>query len=106
LEGKKEVRRDTLVVQSIKGLFAIRQGPWKLIFGQGSGGWAKGTDSKPQQLYRVDEDPTEENNLFGDYPEREQQLTKLMEQIVANGRSTPGPLQKNDVQVDWKKFSR
>lgn len=104
LEGKKEATRTTAVNQSIHGLFAIRQGPWKLILGQGSGGWEKSTDEKLQQLYRVDEDPREEHNLFGEHPELEIQLTELMEQIVANGRSTPGPAQQNDVSVDWKRF--
>lgn len=104
LEGKKEGTRTTAVNQSIQGLFAIRQGPWKLILGQGSGGWAKGSDEKPQQLYRVDQDPAEERNLFGEHPELEKQLTELMEQVVANGRSTPGPTQQNDVEVDWKRF--
>jgi arylsulfatase A-like enzyme len=104
LRGGKEPTRNLAVNQSIKGLFAIRQGPWKLIFGQGSGGWAKGSDDKPQQLYRLDEDPTEEHNLFGQHQQLEEQLTEQMARIVAAGRSTPGPSQQNDMPVDWRRF--
>lgn len=28
----------------------------------------------------------------------------LMEKLVSEGRSTPGPAQKNDVRVNWKRF--
>ena len=42
----------------------------------------KAAIEKPQQLYQVDEDPTEEHNLFGEHPELEKQLTQLMEKIV------------------------
>ena len=104
LLGSKPATRVSAVNQSIHGLFAVRQGPWKLILGPGSGGWAKGSDEKPQQLYHVDDDPTEERNLFGKHPELEKQLAQLMEKIVTDGRSTPGPVQQNDVPVDWRKF--
>ena len=67
-------------------------------------GWEKGADEKPQQLYRVDEDPREEHNVFGEHPKLEKELTELIKQTVANGRSTPGPAQQNDVPVDWTKF--
>jgi arylsulfatase A-like enzyme len=104
LSGSKQAVRTTAVNQSFYGLFAIRQGPWKLVFGRGSGGWDKHSGEKPQQLYRVDEDPAEAHNLYGEYPEVERQLTDIMEEIVTNGRSTPGPPQQNDVPVKWKRF--
>jgi hypothetical protein len=42
--------------------------------------------------------------LYGEHPEIEQRLTDVMEQIVTNGRSTPGAPQQNDVPVNWKRF--
>jgi arylsulfatase A-like enzyme len=92
------------VNQSSEGLPAIRKGPWKLIFGAGSGGWSKGRDAHPVQLYNLAEDLGESRNLCEQWPEIVAELTSLTEKIVTDGRSTPGPPQQNDVPVDWKRF--
>jgi len=85
-------------------LLAVRQDNWKLIFGPGSGGWGKGRDEHPAQLYNLEEDLAETTNRYAEHPEMVAELTALMEQLVDAGRSTPGAEQANDVTVNWKRF--
>jgi hypothetical protein len=45
----------------------------------------------------------EQANVHDREPATVQQLTKLLEKYIADGRSTPGAPQKNDAAVDmWK----
>jgi len=104
LTGDDRPVRQTAVSQSSSGLPALREGPWKLIFGPGSGGWSKGGDDQPAQLYNLDDDLGETRNRFADEPARVARLVKLMEQLVESGRSTPGTRQSNDRPVAWRKF--
>lgn len=104
LRGGDQPVRDGAVNQSSGGLPAVRSGPWKLVFGPGSGGWSKGGDTPPIQLYNLAEDLAESKNLCADKPEIVAELTALMDRIVAAGRSTPGAAQPNDVRVNWKRF--
>lgn len=90
---------EALVHQSSSGIFAIRSGSWKLIFGPGSGP-ADGT--KPH-LYDLSADLNESKNVAADQPDHVRRLTRLMEKLVADGRSTPGEKQKNDVRVEIEK---
>jgi hypothetical protein len=39
-------------------------------------------------------------------PGRVKELAALMEKYATDGRSTPGPQQKNDVNITWDKRSR
>ena len=69
---------------------------------------AKGAQGKAAefQLYNMQEDIAERNNLANEYPEKVETLLALLKQQVADGRSTPGELQQNDAEVDlWKKDS-
>ena len=104
--------RDATVHHSIDGSFAIRQGPWKLAFCPGSGGWSAPNDQAafkqglPRvQLYNLAKDPGETNNLQTVHPEKVASLTKLMKKYVTDGRSTPGEAQPNDVAVKIAKSS-
>jgi hypothetical protein len=55
------------------------------------------------QLFNLADDPSETKNEHAQQPTIVQRLTKLLEQYVADGRSTPGTAQKNAVAVDiWK----
>lgn len=100
--------RDAVVHHSINGNFAIRQGPWKLELCRGSGGWSKTKAADtPGQLYDMSKDVGERVNEYARHPEIAARLTKLLEKYVAEGRSTAGPAQRNDVPVDiWKKGSK
>lgn len=102
--------REAVVHHSINGSFAIRQGRWKLELCAGSGGWS---DPKPGskaekglpavQLYDLDADLAETRNLEAGQPGEVKRLTQLLEQIIANGRSTPGAKQANDVGIKIRK---
>jgi hypothetical protein len=48
----------------------------------------------------LDADAGETTDLAAKHPEIVRRLTAKLEKIVADGRSTPGPKQKNDVPVD------
>jgi len=85
--------REALVSHSSKGVFAIRQGRWKLIFDtKGSGGWVDPGDGKPKpgspgQLYNLAEDPYERNDLWEKHPEIVERLTKLLQRYRKQGFS-------------------
>ena len=83
---------------------------WKLIFCPGSGGWSEPKDAKAAklglpkiQLYNMELDISEKENLYAKHSEIVEELTALLNEYVENGRSTPGKKSKNDVLVDiWK----
>jgi arylsulfatase A-like enzyme len=98
LLGDKLARpiRNSLVSHSSKGVFAIRQGSWKLIpETKGSGGWVDPRDSGPfsaegpGQLYNLAEDPYEMNNLWNQQPEIVERLAKLLKKYKEQGYSRP-----------------
>ncbi len=45
------------------------------------------------------DDIGETNNLATQYPERVEQMQAFPETLIVQGRSTPGPVQQNDVEV-------
>ena len=101
--------RDHVVHHSIGGKFAIRDRQWKLVLCPGSGGWTKNDAEAAQeglplvQLYDMQTDPGEKTNVQAEHPERVKAMVALLKELVADGRSTPGPKQSNDVPVDiWK----
>jgi arylsulfatase A-like enzyme len=106
LEGKDTPIREHAISQGMGGLLSIRRGDWKLIFGPGSGGWAKGRDKLPGQLFHLGRDLAESKNLYAEKTDVVAELTKLMSKLVGEGRSTSGPPAKNDVTVKWKRFLR
>ena len=81
------------------GLFAIQEGPWKLIQGQGGGGSyspdqaeARKTSAiqKPSgQLYNLADDLGETTNRYTEQPEIIARLQALLENIKHDGRSRP-----------------
>ena len=103
LKGQDQPVREAAVHHSIQGMFALRQGNTKLIFGPGSGGWSRNGDDKALvQLYNMRQDAGERQNRQEDNADVAR-LTQLMEKYIADGRSTPGQTQKNDVPVKlWK----
>ena len=66
----------------------------------GSGGWGTGGDqSQPVQLYNLADDLGETKNLAAAMPEKVAEMKALLEKLITDGRSTPGTVQKNDVEV-------
>jgi arylsulfatase A-like enzyme len=102
--------RQGVIHHSISGHFAYRQGKWKLLLARGSGGWTSPTekqvkaDALPAQLYDMEKDPGEQNNLYLSHPEVAQRLLADLTADIQNGRSTAGPEAGNDVEdiVLWK----
>lgn len=102
-EALKEPTHPFVIHHSITGRFAIRKGDWKFIAAKGSGGWSKGDDGEVSQLYDMANDRKESKNLVAEKAGTAAELTKLLEFAIANGRTSPGPNQKNDVDVVlWK----
>ena len=105
----KEIKssREAVVHHSIDGSFAIRKGKWKLIFCEGSGGWTSPNNKKAielglpsVQLYNMELDFGEKENLSKQFPEVVKELSNLMDDYVQKGRSTKGKKLKNDVIVN------
>ena len=94
--------REATVHHALIGMFAIRQGPWKLILGNGSGGFTMpqyiavkdgpvGRNGIAGQLYNLEDDPGESKNLYRHSPDVVARLTQLLERYKESGRSTPFP---------------
>ncbi|NQZ59119.1 MAG: arylsulfatase, partial [Lentisphaeraceae bacterium] len=87
LQGKKS-KRDTLLMLGTASALAIRKNEWKLIPFQGSGGFSKPhhrvphKGEAPGQLYNLSNDPGEQRNLYKQYPEIVQKLSKLLRNIT------------------------
>jgi arylsulfatase A-like enzyme len=120
LRGRTPSARTTLVNHSGEGRFAIREGKWKLLLWPGSGGWSHPTPNPstwlkveksdlskfpPFQLYDLDADRAEQNNLATAHPEIVQRLGRRLRADIERGRTTPGAPQQNAggpwPQVDW-----
>ncbi|MEO6789034.1 MAG: arylsulfatase [Chthoniobacteraceae bacterium] len=102
--------REATVHHSGSGKFAIRKGDWVLIdapSGDDNGAhgepqWLKDErgytkDNLPGELFNVRDDLIERHNYFAERPEIVRELKTLLEKYKADGRSTPGAPQKNDV---------
>jgi arylsulfatase A-like enzyme len=111
--------REATVLHSGRGKFAIRKGDWVLIFAptgddngkRGEPAWfRKDRRYEPHaevgELFDLAKDPTQKNNRYAAEPETVKELATLMERYITQGRSTPGPKQKNDVEINWDKRSK
>lgn len=78
--------RPALINHSFHGMFAIREGPWKLIEGLGSGGFTPPPQADPEpggptvQLYNLERDPGETLNLASEEPEV---VARLLQSLAA-----------------------
>jgi arylsulfatase A len=95
--------RKGVIHHSVSGHFAYRQGKWKLLLAKGSGGWSSpkesevGAKATPAQLYNMEKDPSEQNNLYLSRPDVAERLLANLTLDVQRGRSTDGLEAKNDV---------
>lgn len=87
--------RPATVHHALIGMFAIRQGDWKLILGRGSGGFTLPQYFPPEpgepegQLYNLRDDPAETNDLYTQRPDVVKRLSALLETYKQTGRSRP-----------------
>ena len=99
----KSIRKYTLH-QTISLALAIRRGPWKYLDHRGSGGnnydrsgrWGmkkyivpEKEPEAPGQLYNLDTDPGETNNLYFKRSEIVKELKNKLEEFKKSGRSAP-----------------
>ncbi|MEO8414957.1 MAG: sulfatase-like hydrolase/transferase [Ginsengibacter sp.] len=76
-----------IINESSGGLYAVCKSSWKLIEGRGSGGFSKPVTYQPKpgevkgQLYNIQSDPSETNNLYLKNPKKVDSLSHLMASI-------------------------
>lgn len=89
----RQVRRTAMVNDSYRELLSIRQGPWKLIDGQGGGGARApklpNKKKPPKQLYHLGSDLAERHNQFKKNPKKVRELKALLQRYKREGRSAP-----------------
>ncbi|MCU0749095.1 MAG: sulfatase-like hydrolase/transferase [Akkermansiaceae bacterium] len=83
--------REATLHQSQGRDLAIRQGPWKLVF----------LKNRKRHLYHLTDDPGETKDLAAKHPQLVAQMTQLLKQYIAKGRSTPGTQQPSSDSVAW-----
>lgn len=88
------VHRPPVVMHSISGKFAVRQGDWKWIDCRGSGGWSLPENRVPDdapasQLYNLRDDAGERENLFRTRSDTVSRLKAVLNRIRESGRSVP-----------------
>jgi len=105
-EATSEALREATGQHSNNGSFSIRPGKWKLVFCPGSGGWSSPTPKEAQaanlpspQLFDLEKDISEQENIADQHPEVVANLTDLMNSYIRRGRSTPGKDQENDREI-------
>lgn len=88
--------REDMIVHSADGTFAIRKGPWKWIEGVPADGIAagarklRGNQHRPQ-LYHLERDPGETNDLSAEHPEVVAELKALLDRYRDGGYSRQLP---------------
>ena len=93
LKGGDQPIRPHGVNTACNGVPSIRQGNWKLVLE------ADTATGQPVQLFNLETDLAETTNVAAQHVERVTQMRALLEQLIVDGRSTPGAPQKNDVAV-------
>ncbi|MGQ8336239.1 sulfatase family protein [Sunxiuqinia sp. A32] len=87
--------RDHVIYLSSAGKLALKQGEWKYIDCLGSGGFTSPSKLMPVkngvngQLYNMDNDSLESNNLILHETERKKEMSGLLQKYVEEGRSRP-----------------
>ena len=86
MRGQQATPRRSVVNHSAKGMFAVRNGPWKLVLGNGGGGWGGsgfiGTPfTRPYKLYDLSSTPWEGKNLIEEQRARADELEERLSTI-------------------------
>ena len=90
LRGEEAPRGAPAIHHSYAGMFAIREGRWKLVLGNGSGGREQPLGepfAQPYQLFDLSQDIAETSNLAQSQPDVVKRLVAQFEQIRESGRS-------------------
>ena len=86
LRGEQATPRRSVVHHSARAMFAVRSGPWKLVLGNGGGGWGGtgfiGTPfARPYRLYNLPSHPGETKNLIEEHRARADELEERLSTI-------------------------
>jgi len=76
--------RPPVIHHSAAGMFAVRQGPWKLVLGNGSGGRQEPRGrpfEKPYHLFDLPNDVAELKNLIDEHPSVAGRLERICQKI-------------------------
>ena len=82
--------RAAVIHHSSSGMFAIRDGDWKLVAGDGSGGRESPRGrpfQRPYQLFDIASDPSEQHNVYDQHPIVAQRLERKLTCIRSQDRS-------------------
>jgi arylsulfatase A-like enzyme len=107
------------VFQSGKGILALHQGPWKLIMSSGSGGsWSQPKGELPYrdtlegkviwrnvQLYHLEKDPGEAENLADLYPESVEEMANRLKEIILEDIQGGIPEDSAGMSVLWEQVA-
>jgi arylsulfatase A len=88
--GEETFDRAPVIHHSVSGMFAIRDGRWKLVAGNGSGGREEPTGEpfgRPYRLYDLEADPSETHDVHDAHPDVARRLDDALEQLRRRGRS-------------------
>lgn len=87
LVGKsRPTPRPPVIHHSAAGMFAIRDGQWKLVLGNGSGGREKPRGkpfSQPYQLFNLDRDLSEQEDMIGQQADIASRLEEACETVLS-----------------------
>ena len=84
--------RQPLISHGNDGRYAITKKDWKLIMP---------SKNKKAELYHLLHDRSESQNMASTLPEKMNSLTRQINTIIKQGRTTPGPSQSNDTDY-WE----
>lgn len=88
----KTLDRPHVINHSAAGMFAVRDGHWKLILGDGSGGREKPRGkpfTKPYQLYNLSSDIGETTNLIDKHPDIAARLEEAAWAVIGDDAPKP-----------------
>lgn len=98
--------RPATIHHGIRGSLAIRQGQWVLIDSPSGDNnrepewrkekWNIRPHSEGAELFDLSTDPRQQHNIISTHRDKARELKERLDQIVSNGRSTPGPPLTND----------
>ncbi len=102
LEGKsllpafknKKIKRDFIFWEH-EGNRAIRVGKWKLVSKTGKNKNFSAADEVAWELYDMEKDPSETNNLGAKYPEKVKSMSAMWEHEAMRTNAKPWPWQSN-----------
>ena len=104
LLGEGTGRRDSLVSHSNMGEFAFRDGAWKLVYKMGAKNLeqSRGKPTIPE-LYNLDNDIAEAENLAARNPEVVEKLTAKFQSLIDRGASRENVGEsRNDAKVEFR----